>query len=412
MNPEFELLDGEIWKEIPNYEYFISNYGRLFRKNFPDIVMNKDRKDRICLNNGKSQNMLKTVSVMYRSFIGDIPGGYFVHCDGDLRLCNIKLKKKASRPKVNRDTTSLPGEVWKDIPNFPMYMISNMGRVLSKGSKHFPPHIMNVNSHNNKTMTLMREDGAKCAISVKTVLAEVFYSHKIDRNEFIVLENKKPVVHNRNEIERNWTNSDFQAFKASKYYRNPTIVENFNNGKYNTEEVECLSIYPYEFQCKVCGRKLFPKRPIKHCSLCKEEYINDRKERNNKLRILRDKIHHAIQRCENPNLGYQYEKYGGKGIRVINYWKNSENFVNWCLSECDGDLDKAVSLSIDRIDPRYEYAPYNCQLIPRWANSRKMIDDKKRTRAVLFIDKICYEIRKKNWIKHMKSLGYYMEDLI
>ena len=69
-------------------------------------------------------------------------------------------------------------------------------------------------------------------------------------------------------------------------------------------------------------------------------------------------------------------------------------------------------MSIDRIDNRGDYAPYNCQIISRKDNSIKVHIDLKKTKIQRFIDKVIYYRRKKNWLKQMTKLGYKKEDLI
>lgn len=410
MIPEFESLPDEVWKKVANYSYYISNYGRVFKIEFPDIVYNNERNNRICLCNSKSQNMLKTINVMYKAFFGNIPSGYIVKCKNDIHIDNLYLVKKAKRPKINTNIESLPGEIWKDIPDFPNYKISNMGRVLSLGSKTFPPHIMHLNNHDNKSLTLSN-NGIKKAFCVNTLVTEIFHNHKINSCEFIEMNNGEPIVHKRNEIHHDYNLSD-HLYTKSKYYKNKITVRNFEQGKYNNERVKCLSVHPYEYECKSCGKKLYPKRPIKYCKYCREKEIGLIRERNRKINTIRHKIYHAVQRCYNPNMGKAYETYGAKGITVIKYWKTYSNFVDWCLSECNGDIDKVLSLSIDRIDPRFEYAPYNCQLITKEENSRKMIYDNRRPKIILILDELSYKLRKRNWLKHMKSLGYKESDLI
>lgn len=70
---------------------------------------------------------------------------------------------------------------------------------------------------------------------------------------------------------------------------------------------------------------------------------------------------HMKQRCYNPN-HQEYERYGGRGIRMCDEWANSfEAFKEWALSSGYQD-----DLTIDRRDNDDGYSPKNC----RWMSLR------------------------------------------
>ena len=76
-------------------------------------------------------------------------------------------------------------------------------------------------------------------------------------------------------------------------------------------------------------------------------------------------------RCYNPN-NPTYPRYGGKGIKICDDWKNSLGaFVDWSLTH-----GYQKGLTIDRIDPRGDYCPENCQWITRSENSRRACLDR------------------------------------
>ena len=420
MKPEFELLDGEVFTEVLSKgysKYYISNYGRLFDKSYPDICINALRKEQCTLNKDTgTSNKISVLRIMYIAFIGKVPNKKVPRLNGVLHLDNIVLCDKKKRPNRNRDIRLYEDEYTMPIPNFTSYKISNYGRVFRINKKGNAIHILKPNER-SENVDLCDGSGVKYSVHIKTLMMKLFGGHSITNKECIInIDGNKNNNHinnlaviNKTEIDKSYR---IPSRNKSKYYIDKKMQQDFIDGKLNVGTLKCLQIAPYIYECSKCGNKLFPKIRIKTCKYCKEEERIKRAEYNKKIYIIKHKIWGAIQRCENPKLKDLYKYYGAKGIRVIKYWKSINNFVNWCLDICNGDIDSVIPLTIDRIDPRYEYAPYNCQLITREQNSRKMIYDKNRTPFELYIDKIIFKRRKRNWIKQMVKQGYKEEDLI
>lgn len=82
------------------------------------------------------------------------------------------------------------------------------------------------------------------------------------------------------------------------------------------------------------------------------------------------------QRCYDPNSS-DYNRYGGRGIKVCQEWNDYRNFYNWAMANGYND-----ELSIDRIDPNGNYEPSNCRWIPLTDQNR----NKRNSRLITYND--------------------------
>lgn len=77
------------------------------------------------------------------------------------------------------------------------------------------------------------------------------------------------------------------------------------------------------------------------------------------------------QRCHNKNSS-NYERYGGRGIKVCDEWRNDfQNFYNWSIQNGYSD-----DLTIDRINNDGNYDPSNC----RWATAKEQSNNKRNNK--------------------------------
>jgi len=144
-----------------------------------------------------------------------------------------------------------------------------------------------------------------------------------------------------------------------------------------------------EITCLECGKKMFVKKTLatkkKYCSKAcmAKHYKKTMTGRNNPhyKNGLTDKkniytwycYNNMNSRCSNIN-NKNYYRYGGRGIAVCNIWKKDiQLFMKW--ADEHGYKD---GLTIDRINNNGPYGPWNCQVISRKNNSKKMYEQKYR----------------------------------
>ena len=95
-----------------------------------------------------------------------------------------------------------------------------------------------------------------------------------------------------------------------------------------------------------------------------------------------------MQRCYNKNTK-NYFRYGGRGIKVCNEWKNDfYSFRNWAYENGYDENAPRGACTIDRIDCDGDYEPSNCRFVdmkvqrenqhPRWTFTDRPVHHKNK----------------------------------
>lgn len=377
-----EDLEGEVWKDLPGYEglYKISNKCRCF-----SIISNR---------------LIGSVDNRFNR------GRVTLHKDGKVKYFDLLSLKRKLFPLEFED---LEGEVWKDVPNTKDCQISNKLRVRFKTQRGdyagtykllVPKKIIYNTGYTTYRINIPVIHGSKC-VNLFKLAYKIFIDDSYNGNFSI-------------ELHGDWDVNNLRPIKQSamSQYKIGDIIL----GKYKildyTKAVggrNVISRSKWTIQCIDCN-KIIKTNSItknKRYFLCDCSHgIVPKGHKRIKKTLYDMKI-----RCSDSALNNERHKrdYFDKGIFVCKYWEDPDIFLDWWLSIDPNDEHK---YTIDRINPDHEYAPYNCQLLPRWANNSKMHKDNNRTPIQIKIDELKFKRRKKNWIKLMKNKGYKEEDLI
>lgn len=108
--------------------------------------------------------------------------------------------------------------------------------------------------------------------------------------------------------------------------------------------------------------RLFVLQKIKSCGCLKLKRLTPMDV------LLRNRHISMIRRCENPK-STRYNRYGGRGIKVCDEWKDFWVYRKWFLSEYEKRKSHPVN-HVDRIDNNGNYEPSNCRLVSIKENAR------------------------------------------
>lgn len=379
---KIESLPGEIWKDIPGFEglYMISNKGR-------------------------------ACNIKRGTFVGK--NGRFSAKNKNDKVFTLDIN--CLLPKVFPiEFEDLPNEIWKDIPNTRNAQISNKLRVRFKTQRGkyknsykllnskkvtynsgYSTYYIGIPTYDKNGKT------KETQLNLFKLAYQIFIDSSINDNFFIELsgdwdiKNLRPMKHAVNKLYKIGS-IVFNNYKILDYKKPKGGRQHLSNSQYTIHCLKCNKIFNV---VEIYGSKKYFQCDCFHGNVPKEH-----------LRI-KKVLYDMKRRCSNTELNDERHKkeYYEKGIFVCKYWQDSNIFLNWWLSI---DPNDEHHYTIDRINPDYEYAPYNCQLISHWDNTSKMHFDNNRTPIQIKLDKLRFNRRKKNWLKQMTKLGYKKEDLI
>lgn len=99
-------------------------------------------------------------------------------------------------------------------------------------------------------------------------------------------------------------------------------------------------------------------------------------------------------RCYNLH-NKMYYRYGGRGIKMCDEWKNHpKEFIKWAYQNGYDDQTAKKQCVIDRIDNDKDYCPENCRWVTTKQNNRN-----KNTKIIE------YQGVKKHWLDWCETLG-------
>lgn len=133
-------------------------------------------------------------------------------------------------------------EIWKDIPNFPNYQISNLGKVYSK--------------KRNKLLAITKNDRGYCYVQLwKSGKGYLFRLHRLVAQAFIPNPNNYPEINHKDGNKENncinnleWCDRLYNITEAYKNGLIPPPKANRTSFKIGNKPKNCIKVNQYDLQ--------------------------------------------------------------------------------------------------------------------------------------------------------------------
>lgn len=332
----------------------------------------------------------------------------------------------------------LPGEIWKPVRNSNNYMISTRGRLKNlpylrrngQGEYLVKSSLQKPFMRNRCQAYALNLDKVKNAPTAK-LMYEAFIGD-IPRGMYACVKpGDEYNIHNIILVKKG------VAPDYIGHYRKDLNVGDISSGwkildiKVRTKRLKNNQIESKDYlvlECPKCNTiitRLYRYEKENHiypCPKCTYGHIykhpmqnTGRVDYRNSLYLRWSAIIHRCHKIKENKSSYRVYRgkssaYNLEGIRVCKLWRESfESFYEWSVHN-----GYKQNLSIDRIDPDGDYAPYNCQWITKSENVGKMTKDKRRKNnsVAAMLMKKDYFRRQKKWLKEMEKKGYSKEEIL
>lgn len=187
---------------------------------------------------------------------------------------------------------------------------------------------------------------------------------------------------------------------GNKYKNSNIDITNQKFGRLTA--IKKVGIASWEFKCDCGNIIVMPYSMLKEKKSCgcmrdesKKAFAKLATTHGDSGTVLYSRYCAIKQRCYNPNSA-GYHRYGGRGIKMCEEWKNSyESFRDWAYQNGYNPKLGRFDCTIDRINNNGDYSPENC----RFVTQQEQMINQERTVVV------CYKGKKYSSCGFSKAFG-------